>query len=162
MELVSTAIGVGGLAAPPVDQHQVAVGAKAAQVHLSGAGRLVGRRLHRRSAELGPAVTRELRQAVQNPFDRQRGGVLEHFGVDRHDRAVGLEVLTDDARAGDHDAVLRLLLLLLLRERLAPERSRSDETERERARRRQNARLHGSAMCGHQRPPRENPPFPTS
>ena len=48
-------------------------------------------------------VGHELRHLVQHALDAERARVLEPIGVDRHNRACGVEIATHDARAGDGD-----------------------------------------------------------
>ncbi len=76
--------GVGGLRAAAVDQHEIAIGAEAAQVQRRGAGCLTGACL--RAGDELVVAGNELRKLLQHRFDRSRGRLFERIGRHGDDR----------------------------------------------------------------------------
>ena len=101
--------GVDRHGATTVDQHEVTVRAEAAQTDRRYADRVRGRLLHVRRRELRDGG-RELRQAVQDRLDADRGRLIEHLLIDRQDRCIRREVLAADARARDGHLIEHVLL----------------------------------------------------
>ena len=95
--------------ATTVDQHEVTVRTEAAQTDRRYTDRVRGRLLHVRRRELRDGG-RELRQAVQDRLDADRGRLIEHLLVDRQDRCIRREVLAADTRARDGHLIEHVLL----------------------------------------------------
>ena len=98
-------LAVDRLHAPPVEEHQRAVRADAAQVERSGAGSRARRRKRRvRFAELRlRASDVELRQLIQRGFETEVGPLTERLRIHRYDRGLRGIVAANDTRPCDDD-----------------------------------------------------------
>ena len=90
-------LGAGDGEAASVDQHQVAGGTEAAQVHV---GRAAGNGVGGRAA-IGRSD--ELWLFAQQPLDVDGAGQLDVFGIDHRHRSGGVKPVAGNARAGNDD-----------------------------------------------------------